>query len=82
MKITEKYPFLGSSVNPEKVSLTIKSAAVWLIPLLIYIGKVNEAEITKAQLTEIINLIAMLTAGAMTLYGTVRKIANKFFDIH
>jgi hypothetical protein len=38
-KLVKMYPVLGSSVNPQELSLTVKSIGTMLIPLIVIIGK-------------------------------------------
>jgi uncharacterized protein with GYD domain len=71
--------YLGSSADPNKISLTIKSVGVWLIPAIILIGKYSGVDIAEADLTEIVNSIAVLVASAMSLYGLGRKAYYKYF---
>ena len=79
MSITNKYPFLGSSVDSEKISLTIKSFGVWLIPAIIFIGKNYGIEIAETDLIDIINILAVTAGSIMTLAGLIRKVVNKYF---
>jgi len=67
------HPMLGSSTDPTKLSLTIKSLGIWLIPAVIFIGKYYEVNIAEADLTTIINTLAMVGAGLMTTWGVIRK---------
>jgi len=67
------HPMLGSSTDPTKLSLTIKSLGIWLIPAVIFIGKYYEVNIAEADLTTIINTLAMVGAGLMTMWGVIRK---------
>ena len=71
--------YLGSSKNPANISLTIKSIGLWAIPAIILIGKYSGLEIAEADLTEILNSIAVLVASGMTLYGLGRKAYYKYF---
>ena len=72
--------FLGSSADPEKVSLTIKSVGVWAIPavmaLITYLGY----DITQNELIDLVNNLAILVAAAMTTFGLARKIYYKFLN--
>lgn len=67
---------LGSSVNPEKLSLTIKGVLLGLVPVILIFGggRINEIE-----LIALIEAIAMCVASVMVLYGLGRKIWVKFF---
>ena len=78
MKLTRKYPLLGSSANPEQISLTIKGMAVWLVPMIIAVSSIFGLDFVEADLTQAINLIASIIAGGMMLYGMGRKYYYKF----
>lgn len=67
---------LGSSVNPEKLSLTIKGVLLGLVPVILIFagGRINEIE-----LIALIEAVAMCVASVMVLYGLGRKIWVKFF---
>ena len=77
MKIVEKYSILGSSADPEKISLTIKSVGVWLIPALLALITYFGLDITQNDLVELVNNTAILAATAMTVYGLARKLYYK-----
>ena len=78
MTILTKYPILGSSADPEQVSLTIKSIGVWAIPALIAVITYFGLDITQNELVDLVNNLAILAATAMTVFGLFRKIYNKF----
>ena len=77
MKLQNKYPFLGSSADPESLSLTIKSAAVWLIPALVAIFGAMGLDITQTELGSLFDNLAILLASGMSIYGIGRKIYYK-----
>ncbi len=68
---------LGSSANSEKISLTIKSVGVWLVPALLALITYFGWDITKNDLMELVNNFAILSASVMTIYGLGRKIYFK-----
>ena len=68
---------LGSSADQNKISLTIKSVGIWLIPMVIFIGNYYEVDIAQADLTSIVNTVAMICAGIMSIIGIGRKIYLK-----
>ena len=72
--------FLGSSANPEEVSLTIKSIGVWAIPALMAIITYSGYNITQNELIDLVNNLAILAATAMTTFGLFRKLYYKFFN--
>lgn len=74
----DKNKIIQSSVNPTKISLTIKGVGVALIPTIIFIAGVFGFSFVEADLTELLNAIATLVSGAMIVYGLVRKFTVKF----
>jgi len=75
-KIVKKYPLLGSSENPENLSLTVKSVGVWLIPLVITVAQLYKIEISQSDLTIFVEVLSTTVAGCMTVYGLIRKFYN------
>lgn len=73
MGLAKKYPILGSSQNPEKVSLTIKSVGILIIPLVIYIGRLFGLEIVEADLVQVLNAVAGIAAAVGVIWGIARK---------
>ena len=66
--------FLGSSADPEELSLTIKSAMVWLVPALVALSTYSGIDITQNELIDLANNLTILVATAMTVFGLGRKI--------
>lgn len=66
---------LGSSVNPEKLGLTIKGIIVGIIPIILIFsgGKLNESD-----LINFVEAVGGAVAAGMVLYGLGRKIWVKF----
>ena len=79
MQLKKHSKLLGSSANPTELSLTIKSVGVWLIPALIAVITYFGWDITKNDLIELVNNLAILAAAVMSVYGIGRKIYYKFF---
>ncbi len=77
MSLVKKYPILGSSANPDKLSLSIKGAAVYLIPIVVLIAKASGFEVAEADLIGLVNSIALVVASVVTAIGLARKIYNK-----
>jgi len=67
--------YLGSSVNPEKISLTLKGLVPLIVLLLPMFGIV---EIGEGEIREAINALGVAISGAVTLYGIIRKVTVKF----
>ena len=72
--------YLGSSANPEEISLTIKSVGVWAIPALMALITYSGYDITQNELIDLVNNLAILTASAMTVFGLFRKLYYKFVN--
>lgn len=72
-KLVKKYPVLGSSQNPEELSLTVKSIGLALIPLFVAIGKGFDIELVEADLVEVISGLAGLVSIVGVIYGVIRK---------
>ena len=68
---------LASSQDENKLSLTIKSIGVWLIPALLALITYFGWDITKNDLIELVNNLAILAATVMSVYGIGRKIYYK-----
>lgn len=71
---------LGSSADPDKISMTVKSIGVWLIPALVAALAYFKVDITQNELMDLVNNLAILCASAMTVFGLGRKIYYKFFN--
>lgn len=73
--------FLTSSVDPEKISLTVKGVIVAIVPIVITIAGLTHLNLGQADITalgdgliNLVNLIAQLTAAIMVVWGIARKI--------
>lgn len=66
--------YLGSSVNPEKISLTIKATAATLIPVIVMIAAGLKITLSPADLTSFADTIAGMVTLSIALYGLGRKI--------
>ena len=74
MKLVHRYTFLGSSVNPENISLTFKGIALALVPLLIIILKGFDITVAESDLISLIESITAVIAGVMVVFGLFRKL--------
>jgi len=70
--------YLGSSANPENLSLTVKSVGIWIIPAVLALAVSFGWEVKENELVELVNNLAILVAAAMTIYGIGRKIYLRF----
>ena len=82
-KIVRKYPVLGSSVNPEQLSLTIKGILLGIIPFLAIINSWFGINIEEEGLRGLAESIPAMIAGlwtawslVMVVWGGIRKIIN------
>ena len=72
------YPkFLGSSQNPEKLALTVKGLAIYIIPIIIVIGKASGVELAETDLIALVNNIALIIASVVAGIGLIRKIITQ-----
>jgi len=74
MNITRRYPSLGSSANPEKISLTLKS----LVPLIVMLVSFFNLDIPETLIDEVVNYIGVIITASFTLYGIARKLYYQF----
>lgn len=74
MKLQEKYPVLGSSVDPANLSLTLKG----LVPLIITLLAFKGIQVENTLLDGYIEAIVGVISGLTVLFGLIRKIYNKF----
>lgn len=84
MKLVQKYPQLGSSVNPEQLSLTIKGILLGIIPFLAIINSLFGITIEEEGLRGLAESIPNMIAGLWTawslvivVYGGVRRLINR-----
>ena len=73
------YKYLGSSVNPNNLSLTVKGAIISLIPLIVIILTNYNIDITSEELIEVVNAIFSALGAIMLAWGAVRKIYFTYF---
>lgn len=65
------HKIIFSSVDPQKIALTIKSGIPFLVFILPIFGVVNIGE---GELTHLVDSILVLITGLMTAYGLGRKL--------
>lgn len=78
--IVQKYPMLGSSVDPTKVSLTVKGVLVAITPAVVVVAGLLKVDIGPAQWQHFVELawqlanqIIGIVGLAMTIVGLARK---------
>ena len=64
---------LKSSANADKLSLTVKGILMGLVPIIILVLGVIGIKIGTEELTGLITQITAIVAGAVALYGMLRK---------
>ena len=69
---------LGSSVDPNKVSLTIKGLAVGLVPVAILITSQLGIELSQTELMEVVTQVGVAISSVMVAFGGFRKIYYRF----
>jgi len=77
-KLVIKHPLLGSSVNPEQLSLTIKGIVGLIVAVLVGFG-LNQVELNGLadQIINAIELAVQLFFLGVAIWGGVRKIINQ-----
>ena len=73
-KLVLKHPSLGSTSNPEELSLTIKGILLGIIPVVITLLSGKFPSLTADDLTNFVNLAFALLASITALIGAGRKI--------
>lgn len=77
MSIQERFPSLGSSVDPEKLSLTIKGILGVACALAVYLGVVlpmTEVSPLIEKVGELVLQISAVISGIAALVGGIRKV--------
>jgi len=69
--------YLGSSANPENLSLTIKGALLAIVPIIIMLTKSTNVDVSESDLVGLIEALSAVVAGVMVVYGLARKIYLK-----
>ena len=79
MKLVYNYPLLGSSVDPSKVSTTVKGVLGLIVVVLVGFG-VNQADLTglKNDIVKAVELSLQLFALCVSIFGAGRKIWVKY----
>lgn len=67
--LVTKHPMLGSSANPEKLSLTIVNAVPLIVAVVAYFGVTIDAN----NLTELINQLIIIVTAVGSAIGLARK---------
>jgi len=70
--------FFGSSVDPNKIALTFKGTAIFLIPVIIYLAARFNVQLQESALVGLIEVLTVLVATGVTAYGLVRKVVVWF----
>lgn len=70
------YPkLIGSSVDPEKLSLTVKGVLVGIVPVAAFLVKAYSGiELDQNLVLEAVDQVAKVVSATMVLLGLVRKI--------
>lgn len=76
--LAEKYPVLGSSADPQKVSMTFKGLAMWTVPAIIAIGSYYGMDIAETDIVTLINNITVAIASVLVVVGGARKLWFKY----
>ena len=70
-KLVQKFPLLGSSQDPEELSMTVKGFVVALLPILsLLLSKWVSPEL----LAELINAVFGVAGAVLVVWGLIRKL--------
>lgn|SRR5574343_326516 len=70
-----KPKYLQSSVNPNKLSLTVKGILIALIPAVIIIAKYLGLEVSETSLVNVAEDLGVIVSAVITAIGLIRKLA-------
>ncbi len=70
------HKLLGSSVNKNNLSLTIKA----FVPLILFVVAYFKIDLSETQLDTIISSAGTIVAGVTVIYGIVRKVVTNLKD--
>jgi len=80
MKLVQKYPVLGSSVEPGKISLRVRGALYSVIPAVLLFAQYKGWDIGEDglkliadKIVEVVSAGAVLVAAGMHVWGWIRK---------
>ena len=65
---------LGSSANPDTLSLTVKGVGLGLVPVLILVLKGLGVSVLETDLVSLVESLSTLVASEMVVYGLGRKL--------
>ena len=74
--LTKRFPILGSSVDPNKISLTIKSTGLILVPVVVLIARSFGFEVVDTDLVQVVNALSGMVGMGGVIYGVYRKYFN------
>ena len=74
--LTKRFPILGSSVDPNKISLTIKSTGLILVPVVVLIARSFGLEVVDTDLVQVVNALSGIAGMGGVIYGVYRKYFN------
>jgi len=82
--LAHKVPFFASSVDPNKIALTVKGVLVAIVPVILFALKAGGIEIGEGDIQSLIDSItaAIIAVGGaisavMLVWGGIRKFINR-----
>ena len=72
-----KLSLLASSVDPDKVSLTVRGALTALIPLILLAVKALGYEVAESVVVEWVTALTAFVSAVMVLWGLIRKLKSQ-----
>ena len=68
----------SSSVNPEKISLSVKAGGATVVSLLVLFGPVLGLNFVEGDLSQLVAQLSTAVFSLLTAYGLVRKVLASF----
>ena len=72
-KVLDRFPKLGSSQDPAKLSLTVKGILVALVPILLFVAAQLNLPLVEADVTTLIEQVTSIIAAGAIIWGVIRK---------
>jgi hypothetical protein len=83
-QIAQKFPLVASSVDPKKISLSIKGILIAWIPVITLLSGLAGLDLEESVINNLIESIVQITfagstalAAILTAYGVARKVVKK-----
>ena len=74
-ELAKKWPILASSVNAERISLTVKGILLAIVPVALIVAQIAGLNVAQEDLVDFIESVSAGISIAIIIYGVGRKIA-------